>query len=84
MSGQVMPGIEDQPRKVVLSDTQQDACFSPGIQPHQLAFHTLRKELYSLKPAVAGPDWPVSPPVSTPPPHSGSAGYCPLSRKVAP
>ena len=28
-------------------------------------------------PAVAGSDWPVSPPVSTPPPHSGSAGYCP-------
>ncbi len=29
-------------------------------------------------------DSPVSPPMSTPPPHSGGAGHCPLSRKVAP
>jgi hypothetical protein len=26
-------------------------------------------------PAVAGSNWPVSPPMSTPPPHSGGAGY---------
>jgi len=26
-------------------------------------------------PAVAGSDWPVSPPTSTPPPQSGGAGY---------
>jgi len=27
---------------------------------------------------------PVSPPLSTPPPHSGSAGSCPFSREGAP
>ncbi|WP_232344265.1 hypothetical protein, partial [Actinoplanes awajinensis] len=54
------------PTTVVLSDTQQDACFSPRFQPHQLAFHATRKQLYLLKPAVAGLDWPVSPPLSTP------------------
>ena len=35
-------------------------------------------------PAVAGSNWPVSPPLSTPPPRAGGAGYWTVSSLVAP
>ena len=47
-------------------------------QPHQPPpFHTTPKVvLYSASPAVAGSDWPVSPPLSTPTTTFGQvAGY---------
>ena len=54
------------PNRVLITRTQPH-------QPH-LSAENLRLRVLSW-PAVAGSSSPVSPPVSTPPPHTGSAGY---------
>ena len=46
-----------------------------NYQPHHHRSNTLRKEHVLEYVAVAGTDWPVSPPLSTPPPQTGGAGY---------
>src|SRR5688572_1382547 len=50
------------------------SCAPSPAAPAETVPRPSREAVLGL-PAVAGSDWPVSPPMSTPPPRSGGAGY---------
>ena len=61
---------------VVLSGPNR--VLSAHSQPHQQPISvTPKRGVYSDRRPLPGTDWPVSPPLSTPPPRSGGAGSWP-------
>jgi hypothetical protein len=83
-----MPGAEKQPRlpplPVVLSGPNRVLSLVALPNRIPMEFSLPARRLYSSTKTVVGLDWPVSPPLSTPPPHSDGAGSWTVSGLGAP